>query len=200
MPVRLSVCRSVCFSAYGAYGPFPFVLRTRKGRCPIEQRGEFPSVRASERTNKTNERPPKPLQAPAHLQAPAPRPLDTRPRPQPPCSRPPATPLPPRPHIFLLPMDGRKFPPLFYRLLSPLVPLPCLNISIEKRRPRASNGQQYPLPCCAHFRLTLGGVYTSSPRMLTGAGRVSESERTSDEAGSKDVKESISELFSLKSF
>ena len=48
--------------------------------------------------------------------------------------------------------DGRKFPPVFYRTSSPSGPLPCLNFSILKKTPRASNGQQYPLPCCAHFR------------------------------------------------
>ena len=37
----------------------------------------------------------------------------------------------------------------FYRTLFPSGPLPCLNFSIEKR---ASNSQQQPLPCCAHFR------------------------------------------------
>ena len=56
----------------------PFGQRTRRGRCPIEQRGEFPSVRTSERTSVLPSRPQPP------------RPLDTRPRPQPPCSRPPA--------------------------------------------------------------------------------------------------------------
>ena len=37
-------------------------------------------------------------------------------------------------------------------LIVPFRSLPCLNFSLEKRQPRASNGQQYPLPCCAHFR------------------------------------------------
>ena len=35
----------------------PFGQRTRRGRCPIEQRGEFPSVHPNERANeRTNER------------------------------------------------------------------------------------------------------------------------------------------------
>ena len=85
-----------------------FGQRTRRGRCPIEQRGEFsvrPNVRPSERTNeRTNERPsgplrvqpPPPPQPLSPLQAP--RPLETLPRPQLPCSRSPATPpFPPGP-------------------------------------------------------------------------------------------------------
>ena len=48
--------------------------------------------------------------------------------------------------------DVWKLPSVSYRNLFPLGPLPCFNLSKDKRRPRASNGQQYPLPCCAHFR------------------------------------------------
>ncbi len=36
--------------------------------------------------------------------------------------------------------------------VGPVSLLPCFDLSIEKRRPGASNGQQYPLPCCTHFR------------------------------------------------
>ena len=34
----------------------------------------------------------------------------------------------------------------------PLGLLPSLKLGILKRRARASDGQQYPLPCCTHFR------------------------------------------------
>ena len=61
-----------------------FGQRTRRALCPIEQRGEFPSVRMS-------------FPSP---QAQDPSPPALRHRPQPPCSRPPATPLlPSRPHL-----------------------------------------------------------------------------------------------------
>ena len=122
--------------------------------------GNFrPSERANERTSeRTNERPSR--QAPAPPRPPAPS------RPQPPGPKTPAPgpsplvpgrqPPPPRPHIPLEspcpPRTDGNYPPLFYRTSSPSGPLPCINFSIKKRRPRASNGQQYPLPCCAHFR------------------------------------------------
>ena len=144
-----------------------FGQRTRRGRCPIGQRGEF-SVRPYVRTNeRANERPsgrplrvqPPPDPSPSALSRPQPpRPLETLPRPQLPCSRPPATPLPlsPGPCLPLEspcpPRTDGKFTPLSYRTSSPSGPLPCLNFSILKRWPRASNSQQYPLPCCAHFR------------------------------------------------
>ena len=88
----------------------------------------------------------------ASLQAPAPRPLETLSRPQAPCSRPPATPHPPRPCLPLespCPPQTDGNPPLFYRTLNPSDPLPCISF-IEKR---ASNGLQYPMSCSAHFRL-----------------------------------------------
>ena len=123
----------------------PFGQRTRRGRCPIEQRGEFsvrPSVRTNERTSeRTSVRtspegpaPPGP-QPLGPLQAPAPRPLETLPRPQPPCSRPPASPF--QAHLPLEspcpPRTDGKFTPLFYRTSSPSGPLPCLNFSILKK-------------------------------------------------------------------
>ena len=96
-----SIIPTSCSSSFPP--PSLFGQRTRKGRCPIEHRGEFPSVRPSERTS---ERPsvrgpegPAPPSRPQPLgpvQVPAPRPLESLPRPQPSCSRPPATPPPPR--------------------------------------------------------------------------------------------------------
>ena len=84
---------------------FPFYAlfgqQAQKGRCPIEQRGKFPSVRMFERTSqRMSERPSHPprVQAPPDLSPSAPsrpqppRPLETIPKPQPPCSRPPTTP------------------------------------------------------------------------------------------------------------
>ena len=87
-------------------------------------------------------------------QALAPQALREPPQPQPPCSRPPATPPGPiSPKRAPAPHRWTEIPPLFYRTLFPSGLLPCLNLSIEKRWPRAINSQQYPLPCCAHFRL-----------------------------------------------
>ena len=88
-----------------------FGQRTRRGRCPIEQRGEFPSVRPSRRANeranerphkrpneRPNERPSRPLSiqpppTPTLSRPQPPRPLETLPRPQSSCSRPPVTPF-----------------------------------------------------------------------------------------------------------
>ena len=103
-----------------------FGQRTRRGRCPIGQRGEFsvhPSERTSERTNertsvRTSPEGPAPPPDPSlsALSRPQPpRPLETLPRPQLPCSRPPATPPFPQALSFLReplpPTDGRKIHP-----------------------------------------------------------------------------------------
>jgi len=52
--------------------------------------------------------------------------------------------------------DGRKnvriLPFVSYRTSAPSSPLPCIYLSMKKRQHRASNDQQYPLSCCAHFR------------------------------------------------
>ena len=85
-------------------------------------------------------------------QALAPQALRDPPQPQPLCSRPPATPPGPiSPKRAPAPHRWTEIPPLFYRTLSPSGLLPCIDFSKEKRRPRASNGQQYPLPRCTHF-------------------------------------------------
>ena len=78
------------FALFALFDPFSG-QRTRRGRCPIAQRGEF-SVRPSERTNKrTNIRPIGPLRvqplppdpSPLALSRPQPpRPLETLPRPK----------------------------------------------------------------------------------------------------------------------
>ena len=65
----------------------PFGQQTRRGRCPIEQRREFPYVRGGRGGGRGSPQ--------------SPRPLETLLRPQPPCSRPPARPpaTPPRPYL-----------------------------------------------------------------------------------------------------
>ena len=124
-----------------------FGQRTRRGRCPIAQRGEF-SVRPSERTSeRTNVRPVGPLRvqppppdpSPSALSRPQPpRPLDPPQAPAPlfqTSSHPP--PLSPRPRLPLEspcpPRTDGKFTPLCYRTSSPSGPLPCLNLSILKK-------------------------------------------------------------------
>ena len=97
--------------------------------CPSERESEG----ASERTNVRSSRPPRVQPPPpprpqplGPVQAPAPQALRDPPQAPAPFtnSRPPATPLPPgqAPSPLrepLPPMDGRKFPPLFYRTLYP---------------------------------------------------------------------------------
>ena len=57
LSIRLSVCLSFCPYVYLSVSlsvfmsVYLFGQRTRRGRCPIEQRGKFPSVRPSVRTS-----------------------------------------------------------------------------------------------------------------------------------------------------
>ena len=45
--------------------------------------------------------------------------------------------------------------PVSYRTSSPSRTLPCIHVSTKKRQPGAGNRQQYPLPCCTHFRFPI---------------------------------------------
>ena len=97
---------------------FPFGQRTRRGWCPIEHRGEFMSVRTSERTNKWKS---VPGQSPPRTWNPHPK-----------------GPEPLHPFLwgtriyFPTQTDRRKFSPVFYRTSSRLGPLPSINFTILK--------------------------------------------------------------------
>ena len=120
-----------------------------KGMMLYRIGGEFPSVPPHPELQ-----PPPPDPSPPGPQAPSPGPSPLTPGPSPlaPGPQPSAPSLPLESPC--APLTDGNSPLLFYRTLPPLGPLPSLRLSTMKGLAGASNGQQYPLACCAHFRFS----------------------------------------------